>query len=72
MAIDNPISKPLRKEARTAIHNLSLAQEMIAFAKAAGMPCDEHDERCKHLKGVLMSIIQVYGEDRPQLPNEEK
>ena len=59
----NPVTPQTQKAVRAAVYDLSVTRQLIDQAKAAGIPCDEEDSRCKHLTETLLSFEQAYCRD---------
>jgi hypothetical protein len=47
-------------KARQAIADFSDLEQEIERAKALGLDCSEHDERCKHAKKFLIAFNEMY------------
>lgn len=70
MAVENPLSKQMRSEARKSAHKLSQCQELINLAKAAGFELNEEQQKCDYLRGMLIGILKVYDHETPRMPEE--
>jgi hypothetical protein len=60
-----PVTKADVDKARQALANNSNTEQLIIKAKACGLNCEAHDERCQALKTFLTRYLEVWGPEFP-------
>lgn len=55
------LSKPDLSDIQKALFELSEAEQIVAAMARAGLDCEEHDQRCKHYRGVLEGLKREFG-----------
>jgi hypothetical protein len=59
---DNPLTKPDIQLCRRHCAQLKECQDKLERAKRAGLPTDEIEIRCDHMRSRYAKLVEEYGE----------
>ncbi len=63
--MDNPLTSADIQRVRNALFQIAELERKIEKAKACQIDCADVEERCRHQKGLLQNVNEVYGVDYP-------